>query len=339
MKPSKQDLRGVGPLTLSNVLAYGVQIANALDRAHRSGIVHRDLKPGNIMLTKQGVKLLDFGLAKFQIPVAANDETLALTLTSESALLGTLPYMAPEQVEAREVDARTDIFAFGSTLYEMLTARKVFTAKTQAGLIAAIINADPPTFESVGLMVPTAGDRVVRTCLAKNPDDRWQSARDGALELEFIAESPPQPPLYRGLSAWKLWACVVGAIICGLLVTILWMSQHRERNASLVQLEIAAPDKSEFSDLGSAISPDGRNVAFVATTEGKAHFWLRPLDAKNARALQDTDEAQFPYWSPDSRSIGFFARNELKSFDLNSNESRVIATTANGRGGTCRNRL
>ena len=329
-----------GPLALSNVLTYGVQIANALDRAHRAGIVHRDLKPGNVMLTKQGVKLLDFGLAKLQIQVAADDEPLALTLPSEyalpsePALLGTLPYMAPEQVEARGVDARTDIFAFGSTLYEMLTARKAFTAKTRAGLIAAIINTDPPTFESVGLTIPTAVDRIIRTCLAKNPDDRWQSARDVALELEFIAESPPQPPLYRDLSTWKLLAWVAGAIICGLLGTILWMSQLRELNASLVQLEITAPDKSEFSDLGCAISPDGRNVAFVATTEGKAHLWLRSLDARNARALQGTDEAQFPFWSPDSRSIGFFTRNKLKSFDLNSNESRVIATTANGRGGS-----
>src|SRR5580692_9555450 len=183
-----------GPLPLDQVLQCAIQIADALDKAHRKGITHRDLKPGNIMLTKSGTKLLDFGLAKLAqeaAPVTSASQlpTLKSAITSEGTILGTLQYMAPEQVEAKEVDARTDIFAFGAVVYEMATGKRAFEGKTQASLIAKILETDPPPIASLQPMTPAALDRVVRKCLAKEPDKRWQSANDLANELKWIAES------------------------------------------------------------------------------------------------------------------------------------------------------
>ena len=323
-----------GPLPLPDVFRYGIQIANALERAHRSGIVHRDLKPGNIMLTKDGVKLLDFGLAKMQSGVATSDQTITDALTNSGTISGTLPYMAPEQLEGMQADARTDIFAFGSILFEMLTRRKAFEGNSQATLIAAIIHSDPLASAAVAPPIPPAVERIVRTCLAKNPEERWQSARDVAIELKFAEESPATAPQVRNEWTNRIVLGVAGVLLGGVVATVGWRMYHRAPTTPLVQLEIAAPEKSQFSGFGSAISPDGRYVAFVAVTEGKERLWLRPLDARNARALEDTDEAQFPFWSPDSSSIGFFTRNKLKRFDLNGVGSRTIATAVNGRGGT-----
>src|SRR6266496_1452748 len=184
-----------GPLPLEQTLRYSVEIADALERAHKQGIVHRDLKPGNVMLTKSGVKLLDFGLAKAMAPVSFQSSVTALPtlagstpLTQEGTILGTFQYMAPEQLEGSEADARTDIFAFGTVLYEMATGSKAFTAKSQASLISCIMSSDPPPISSVQPMSPPARDRVVKTCLAKDPDERWQSAHDVGSELKWIAE-------------------------------------------------------------------------------------------------------------------------------------------------------
>jgi eukaryotic-like serine/threonine-protein kinase len=322
------------PLSLPDVLRYGIQIADALDRAHRSGIVHRDLKPSNIMLTKDGAKLLDFGLAKSQGAPAPGDQTITQTLTSEGTILGTLPYMAPEQLEGKQADTRTDIFAFGSVLFEMLTRRKAFAGNSQASLIAAIMSADPAPFRNLDFPMTPPLERIVRTCLAKNPEDRWQSARDIALELKFVAESPPSPSPHAKQFTTKIWPWLAGALLSAIFALVAWsLYYHRQQStAALVQFEITAPQKSEFSGFGSAISPDGRYVAFVAVTEGKERLWVRPLDARNARVLEDTDGAQFPFWSPDSSSIGFFTHTQLKRIDLNGLQ-RTIVTTANGRGG------
>jgi Tol biopolymer transport system component len=322
-----------GPMPLADILRYGGQIANSLDRAHRSGIIHRDLKPSNIMLTKDGVKLLDFGLSKFQRIPATADQTVTDALTREGAILGTLPYMAPEQLEGKEADARTDIFAFGSVLFEMITRRKAFAGKSQASLVAAIMSADPPPLDNVAALTSPATERIVRRCLAKDPDDRWQSARDIALELNSVAALPRERAQGLRQVPPRMLPRFVAVLFLGVLVPLVWSVYHPEHRATLVQLEITAPDRSEFSGFGSAISPDGRYVAFVAFTEGKERLWLRPLDSRNARALEDTDGAEFPFWAPDSSSIGFFARNKLKRFDLNGVGSRTIAITPNGRGG------
>jgi serine/threonine protein kinase len=322
------------PLPLPDVLRYGIQIANALDRAHRSGIVHRDLKPNNIMLTKDGIKLLDFGLAKNKGSPTPNDQTLTDTLTSEGMILGTLPYMAPEQLEGRQADTRSDIFAFGSVLFEMLTRRKAFIGNSQASLIAAIMNADAPQVRTLDSAITPTLERIVRTCLAKDPEDRWQSARDIALELKFVAELPPTLSQHAKPSRARIWPWLSALLLAGILAIAAWSLRRREQITPLVQLEITAPNKSEFSSFGSAISPNGRYVAFVATTAGKERLWLRPLDARDARVLEDTDGAQFPFWAPDSNSIGFFTGNKLKRFDLNGVGSRTIATIPNGRGGT-----
>jgi eukaryotic-like serine/threonine-protein kinase len=322
------------PLSQPDVLRYGIQVANALDRAHRAGIVHRDLKPGNIMLTKDGAKLLDFGLAKNQSRPTPSGQTLTDTLTSQGTILGTLPYMAPEQLEGKQADTRTDIFAFGSVLFEMLTRRKAFQGDSQASLIAAIMNADPPPVSNLDTQVTPAFDWIIRTCLAKDPENRWQSARDVALELKFIAESPSTSSPHRTHLANRVWPWLAGAVIGAILALAAWqLYHHPQQSSTLVQFEITAPGKSEFSGFGSAISPDGRYVAFVAVTEGKERLWLRSLDAQNARVMEDTDGAQFPFWSPDSSSIGFFTRTQLKRIDLNGVQ-RTVVITANGRGGT-----
>src|ERR1700686_1914621 len=186
-----------GPLPIQQVLQYAIEIADALDKAHRKGITHRDLKPGNIMLTKSGTKLLDFGLAKLKQEVSpatpvSQLPTMKSAITGEGTILGTLQYMAPEQVEAKEVDARTDIFAFGAVVYEMATGKKCFEGKSQASLIAKILESEPPSMASLQPMTPPALDRVVRKCLAKDPDARWQSAHDLQDELKWVAEAASQ---------------------------------------------------------------------------------------------------------------------------------------------------
>src|SRR6202049_272580 len=184
-----------GELPLEQVLQYAIEIADALDKSHRKGVTHRDLKPGNIMLTKSGTKLLDFGLAKLKQEVApANVQLSQLPtandpLTAQGTIVGTLQYMAPEQLEGKEVDARTDIFAFGAVVYEMATGRRAFEGKSQAGLIAAILKDEPPAMSSLQPVTPPALDRVVKTCMAKEPDDRWQTARDLSRELKWASES------------------------------------------------------------------------------------------------------------------------------------------------------
>src|SRR5437763_2333190 len=188
------DRLSKGPLPLEQIVRYGVQIAEALEKAHKAGVVHRDVKPGNIMLTKSGVKLLDFGLAK-----PAESAAVALTstatekkqLTEEGAIVGTFQYMAPEQLEGSDVDARTDIFALGAVLYEMATGRRAFAGKTRASLIASILTAEPPPIAAIQPTTPPSLDRVVRTCLAKDRDERWQSAHDVAVALRWALAAQP----------------------------------------------------------------------------------------------------------------------------------------------------
>jgi serine/threonine protein kinase len=350
------DRLAKGPLPLEQTLRYGTEIADALDKAHRQGIVHRDLKPGNIMLTKSGVKLLDFGLAKAMAPALAKRRPLdaagreqtaagqhpmaknsltalttqmgAANLTEEGTILGTFQYMAPEQLEGKEADGRTDIFAFGAVLYEMATGKIAFSGASRASLISAIMQNDPPPVSSVRPMTPVALDRVVRTCLAKDPDDRWQSARDLMGQLRWIAEGssqaeslPPPAVAPRRKSLERLvWAAAL--IVAAAAAWMLGM-RSRPSNAAPIRLSLPAPGKTAFG-VGLALSPAGRSVVFVGTREGKQLLWLRPLGGLEARPLPGTDGAWNPFWSPDDRFVGFFTDNKLKTIEIASGAVKTL---------------
>jgi Tol biopolymer transport system component/predicted Ser/Thr protein kinase len=335
-----------GPLPLEQALRYGIEIADALDKAHRQGIVHRDLKPANVMLTRSGVKLLDFGLAK---AVASPSEKSSLTslptqqgLTQEGTILGTFQYMAPEQLEGKEADARTDIFAFGASLYEMATGRKAFSGTSQASLISSIMTAHPPSISAAQPMSPPALDRVVRGCLTKDPEERWQSAGDIRKQLKGIAEGSeagvPAPGIgRRGKGRERLaWIGFAAAASAALVLALLLM---RERPAPAARFEtsILPPEKHGFVFRGSppAVSPDGRRIAFTAESpEGVIRLWVRPFDSASAQVLPGTEGAARPFWSPDSRSLGFFAGGKLKRVEASGGPPQTVADAASGRGGT-----
>lgn len=332
-----------GALPLDQALRCGIEIASALDRAHREGIVHRDLKPGNIVLTKSGAKLLDFGLAKSGVaaaPTAVNDETQQKPLTEEGTIVGTFQYMAPEQVSGERVDARSDIFAFGAVLYEMLTGTPAFQGKNRTSLVAAILSSEPQPLAVVQPMTPPALDRVVRTCLAKEPDDRWQTAHDIKLQLEWIEEAGSQagvaPPVMqrrrvRERSAWSLAAValIVAFAAGGAYLRLL------RKPTPVLQMAIEPPPNTTLAttleNSGSiTISPDGRLLTLGARGEdGKTMLWLRPLDSANARPLAGTEGASFPFWSPDSRSLAFFSGGKLRKIDLNGTPPVVVCDAPN----------
>ena len=332
-----------GPLLIEQVLRYGIQIAEALDKAHRQGIIHRDLKPANIMITKSGAKLLDFGLAKI---VAAESPVVQLShlptaqrqLTQEGTILGTFQYMAPEQLEGLEADARTDIFAFGTVLYEMATGRHAFEGKTKTSLIAAIVDRDPPPISSIQPLTPPTFERVVKTCLAKDPDDRWQSARDVANELRWIQKSAPAVAVPQRRRDWIAWTIALIAIATAGVFAYLHHRATSEPPQS-VQSAILPPEKGVFAfgppSGGVAISPDGRRIVFRVTNEGKTMLWVRALNSLAAQPLLGTEEGTFPFWSPDSRFIGFFAGGKLKKIDANGGPPQPICSVINQpRGGS-----
>jgi Tol biopolymer transport system component/predicted Ser/Thr protein kinase len=337
-----------GPLPPDQVLRYAIEIASALDRAHRQGIVHRDLKPGNIMLTKAGAKLLDFGLAKLlpsATPPAASAFTALPTaerpLTTEGTIVGTFQYMAPEQIEGKEPDARTDIFAFGAVLYEMATGRRAFTGKSQASLIAAILATEPPPISTLQPLAPPALDRVVKTCLAKDPDDRWQSAHDLLSELKWIQEAGSAAGVAGPVAAWRksrerlAWATAAAVLVTAVAVAYLWREATREP-PRMMQSTLLPPPKAAFNFfLGvPVLSPDGRRIAFVATADGKNLLWVRPLNGLAAQPLAGTDNATYPFWSPDTRFLGFFADGKLKKIEASGGPPQTLCDAAIGRGGT-----
>ena len=349
------DRLAKGPLALDSVLRYGLEIADALDKAHRQGIVHRDLKPGNVMLTKSGVKLLDFGLAKAVAPSAARSgasltafptEARGSNLTEEGTILGTFQYMAPEQLEGRDADARTDIFAFGAVLYEMATGKKAFSGRSQASLISSIMGSEPPPVSTAAPMTPPAFDRVVRTCLTKDPDDRWQTAHDIGVQLRWIQEggsavglSAPVVARRKGREriAWVLAALATAGLI-GLAARDWRRSAAR---APVARFSVLAPEKTMFTPPGElssaqmALSPDGRTLAFVANASGaRPLLWLRPLDSFNAVPLAGTEDALHPFWSPDGRSIGFFTPTNLKRVEASGGTPQRLCDAVAGRGGS-----
>ena len=325
-----------GPLPTAQVLRYAAEIADALDKAHRQGITHRDLKPGNIMLTKSGAKLLDFGLAKLRpshnAPVGVSAPTVSAGLTGEGTILGTLQYMAPEQLEGKEADHRTDIFAFGALVYEMATGQRAFAGASQASLMGAILKDEPPPMSTLQSMIPVALDRVVRTCLAKDPDDRWQSAGDLRRELAWMREEPARtdaPPSRNPV--WLPWAIAVVAFGVALVALMLPDQTVLPRpSAFLVSLE-AEMSRIGQSDFGISSmplpSPDGRSLVFRGNgPEDGAMLWTRPLESAQARPLVGTERATGTVvWSPDGEWIGFFADGHLKKISPAGGPPETIA--------------
>jgi len=332
-----------GRLPLNQVLRLGTQIADALDQAHRSGIIHRDVKPGNIVLTSTGAKLLDFGLAR---PAAVLSDPNTLTaatsknpVTQRGTVIGTFEYMSPEQIEGSELDGRSDIFSLGAVLYEMLTGRRAFMGKSQLSVVSAILEKDPAPITSIEPMTPPILDHAIRRCMAKDPDLRWQNARDLAGELNWISEDssafasraePPRLHLRRERVAWT-------AVILFVIATAAWFYWARPPvEEYALDFKIEPPSGSDFilaNGGGDAISPDGKSVAFVASSSRGAHLWIRPLDTTEAHELVGTENAQFPFWSPDSRSVGFFADGKLKRIDLAGGPPVALAEAPNSRGG------
>jgi serine/threonine protein kinase/WD40 repeat protein len=300
-----------GPLPLEQTLEYAIQIADALDKAHRQGVVHRDLKPGNIMLVKSGAKLLDFGLAKLQAADTPTNlsalPTEQANLTAEGTILGTLQYMAPEQLEAKEADSRTDIFAFGAVVYEMATGKKAFEGKSQASLIAAIMGQDPRPMSELQPMTPATLDHVVRRCMSKAPEGRWQAASDVMAELRWVTEvgTPVDSlPAVTTPTAWRRaipWSIAAVAVFVAALA--LWqLTSPTPTPTPFRKFRLPLAGKLAINPRDSAISPDGKMVAY---SQG-GQLWIHRLDELEPREMTGASGATQPFWSPNTDFVGYF---------------------------------
>lgn len=335
-----------GALPINEALRIGIQIAEALDKAHRAGIVHRDLKPGNIMLTKSNAKLLDFGLAKPAVSTGnALDSNVpllsaALTMTSPSpqgsplttagTIVGTIQYMSPEQIEGKAADSRSDIFSFGAVLYEMVTGRRAFQGKSQLSVASAILEKEPEPISILQPLTPPSLERVVRRALGKDPDARWQSMTDLRSELEWIAESgtKTQPAALARAARVTLWIAATALLL--LLVTSLALRKwNHTEPAPLMSVSILPPANGSFvfyGDYGSEpiLSPDGKHLAFAANVNGEQAIYVRDLESASPRMLPGTKDARFPFWSPDGKRIGYFSGGRMMKMDLATGTSTEI---------------
>jgi eukaryotic-like serine/threonine-protein kinase len=335
-----------GPLPLEQFFKVAMEICDGLEKAHRSGVVHRDLKPGNIMLTKSGAKLMDFGLAKALPAEAPSGSSLTVTLstpaaahplTAEGTLVGTFQYMSPEQIEGKFVDARSDIFSLGAVFYEMLTGARAFEGKSTASVMVAVLERQPTPISALQPMTPPSLDRLVRTCLAKDPDERIQTVHDLKLQLQWIATAGSSPELAAiageshrakfGKLGWITAAALAILLVAGIIWTV-----YRQPSVAGTPIfsYIPPPPDTHFLAFSfgagpAVLSPDGSKLAFGAIDHaGKVNLWLRPLDSHDATVLAGTENASVPFWSPDGQSLGFFADGKLKTINLSSGAVNVV---------------
>ncbi|HEV7238438.1 MAG TPA: protein kinase [Thermoanaerobaculia bacterium] len=378
---SLADRIGRGPLPLADVLKYGSQIAAALDRAHRAGIVHRDLKPGNVMISKGAAKLLDFGLARESAaprsprahadahPIPGSSPAFAATskipgthddptelrferpLTERGTILGTVQHMAPEQFDGVEADARTDIFALGTVLYEMVTGKPAFAGKSRSSLIAAIVDRTPTPISQLQPLTPPSLEHVVMKCLEKEPDERWQSAHDIAQELRWIADAGSQVGLALPTAAarrrrqrWMIALAAVGWIAALAGAGVAMKARQAAKERRLLKTEIVLP-LDNVVNAPVAVSPDGFHIATVLTeaksanplpsaNEGESILAIRDLAGDQLRSLPGTEGATYPFWAPDGSSVGFFATGKLKTVNISSGTIEELCDAPNGRGGS-----
>lgn len=333
------DRLEAGPLPVDDVLRYGAHIADALDAAHRAAIVHRDLKPANIMLTKSGAKLLDFGLAKpVSADTGADQATLQKPITTQGMVVGTIPYMAPEQLAGEDAGARTDIFALGAVLYEMTTGQRPFQGKTTASLMAAITGGEPPSIRSLQPTVSPTLEHLIAGCLAKSPDDRWQSAADIARELRWIrtGESALASPPSRTRTALLPWS--IASLLALAIVFLLLRLPANTNAAHPIRFTIDPPPGTVFHFIGRdagppIVAPDGSRIAFVAmSADGTRRVYVRAFDTFASTAIGGTEGASYPFWSPDGLNVGFFADGKLKRVSRSGGAVITLCNTAIGRG-------
>ena len=329
-----------GPLPTEQTLKLGIEIAEALEKAHKQGLVHRDLKPGNVMLTKSGAKLLDFGLAKPAgvIAAAASGEFDSATLTiqrqhpvtAQGVIVGTFQYMSPEQIQGKEADARSDIFSLGALLYECATGRPAFTGKSQISLMSAILERQPESVSVLNVTSPAALEYVIRTCLQKDPDDRFQTAHDVSLQLKWIAGSTTGGIAVAAPPRRKRWMALAGWVSAAVLFAVLgavWFFRPAP-NARVTRFAIALPPKVNLPvDAGTvSISADGQKIAYNAAESGKSRLFIRSIDRFDAVAVPDSEGAGFPFFSPDGEMVAFFARGRLKKVATNGGSNPVTIT-------------
>jgi Tol biopolymer transport system component len=340
-----------GPLPTEQVLRYGVEICEGLERAHKSGVVHRDLKPGNVMLTKTGAKLMDFGLAK-ATPGASLASSLTMTasgpsadqpLTAQGTIVGTFQYMSPEQTEGREADARSDIFALGAVLYEMATGKRAFTGKSQASLVAAILASEPPPLSAVAPMSPPALEQVVKTCLAKDPEERFQTVHDLKLQLKWIAvasasqlAAPAQVRARRVVQKRTLViAAAVGWVLALAALAIFLSSRAQLEDARRpMTASWLPPSDTEFASVAAGaltLSPDGSKLAFLTGDVSETKLWVRDVTTGAVHPVE-AERPSYPFWSPDGKYLGFFSAGKMKKVALAGGPVQVLCDAPEGRG-------
>ena len=330
-----------GALPLEQTVRYGAQIADALAKAHKLGFTHRDLKPANIILAKSGAKLMDFGLAKQSDVAPLGTTPTQMTaeqskLTKEGTIVGTFQYMAPEQLEGKDADARTDIFALGEVIYEMATGQPAFAGKSGASLIAAVLSSEPQPMAATQPLTPPALERVVKKCLAKDPDERWQNAADLSSELNWIAETGGHTVAKTAVAdargkrealAWLVAAVLAVVLIVG---AVWWRSSKPPEETKYFSASLP------FSAYDLALAPNGHTLAVVAYQEasGKNVIWIYEVGSQGGRVLSETEGATYPFWSADGKTLGFFKDGKLKKLDIAGGSAQTLCDAPSGRGGS-----